>query len=75
MSRVDPAFPCRDLLPEYIGSVRFADIYRSLAVSELTGMETIAGIYENRKQSSWIVVNDEGDVSYVPVEWYWDGNG
>ena len=75
MSRVDPAFPCRDLLPEYIGSARYADIYKSLAVSELTGMETIAGIYENKKQSSWIVVNDEGDVSYVPVEWYGDGNG
>ncbi len=75
MSRVDPAFPYRDLLPEYIGSARYADIYKSLAVSELTGTETIAGIYENRKQSSWIVINDEGDVSYVPVEWYGDGNG
>jgi len=75
MKQVQPAFPYQTLLEQYIGSVHYANAYGELAVSELTGDETIIGLYENKKQSSWIAVNDDGDVSYVPVEWYGEGNG
>lgn len=84
MQRVDSAFPDLIVRDEMIGMLPCLDAARSAvgtpprSAIPLTGWEIIIGTLEfsgSKRQNYWIVMNDRGDIAYVPQAWFWEGNG
>ena len=72
MNSVESAFPVRDLRDEYQNRTAWSDPEKTNHHGTLKDHTWhIMGVLDDQ----YILFDDDGSCAYVPVDWFWEGNG
>lgn len=75
IDKVQPMLPTLMLKEEYIGKTPSVKMNIPAYTTALTGREEVIGLYEDKTVTCYIVADEDGNISYVPQDWYDEGNG
>ena len=75
IDKVQPMLPTLMLKEKYIGKTPSVKMNIPAYTTALTGREEVIGLYEDKTVTCYIVADEDGNISYVPQDWYDEGNG